>query len=330
MTLFENKNIDWDLIGIFCLVARENGIRKAARHSGISVQTISRRITLLEEKLGAKVFIREPQGVSLTKTGQQIYDDAVAAETHISNIARIGRRNLNSNSGLVSVNISEGVGTFWLTPRLNRYRKKCPNVVLDYKTSSQLVEVNPQETDIVVQLSRPTDNNLICRKLGYLHLGLYCSRDYEQYKPLPQKFDEFNEHTFVYQSSDQIDHIALLDFIGSTDFSEVIKYSVNSSLSLYQLIRTSFVIGILPTYASAIADHLMYIPSSPSGFKVELWLGYHEDVRDYPSARHFVDWLIESFDEKMFPWFGEDFVSPKKIVELDRSSWRENISTFVA
>jgi len=329
MTLFNDKNIDWDLIEVFCLVARSNGFRKAARYSGVSVQTISRRVALLEKHLDARVFSREHQGVKLTDIGKKIYDDAVAAENHITNINRISRRNLISNQGLVSANISEGIGTFWLTPRLGYYRKKSPKVVLDYKISTKLSNVNSQEVDIVVQLTKPSNNKLICRKLGCIHLGLYCSKNYHQYKSLPTSFDEFKDHTFVYQGSEQVDQLALLDFINAPDNSDVVKYTVNSSLSLYQLIRTNNCIGILPTYTSALTDNLIYIPSSPRGFKVELWVGFQEDARHYKPASNFIDWLIESFDANQFPWFGESFVHPDDIAALDRNPWRENLATFL-
>lgn len=54
----------------FCVVAEELNMTRAANRLNMSQPPLSRQIKQLEEKIGAKLFERSPQGLRLTSTGQ--------------------------------------------------------------------------------------------------------------------------------------------------------------------------------------------------------------------------------------------------------------------
>lgn len=48
-------------------------------------------------------------------------------------------------------------------------------------------------------------------------------------------------------------------------------------------------------------------------FPFDVWLTYHPDAIRTPKVRRLVDWVIESFDAKKFPWFRDEFIHPKEL-----------------
>jgi len=72
------------------------------------------------------------------------------------------------------------------------------------------------------------------------------------------------------------------------------------------------------TYASAIAGGLVPIDLD-ARCMFNIWLTYHPDAGRIPRVRQVIDWLIQSFDSRRFPWFRDEFVHPKAFPYVDRS-----------
>ncbi|WP_253447577.1 LysR family transcriptional regulator [Halomonas sp. Y3] len=60
----------------FCVVADELNITRAAQRLHMTQPPLSRKIKHLEEKVGSKLFNRSPHGLSMTVTGQFLYEQA--------------------------------------------------------------------------------------------------------------------------------------------------------------------------------------------------------------------------------------------------------------
>lgn len=60
----------------FCIVAEELNLTRAAQRMHMTQPPLSRKIKSLETNLGSKLFIRSPQGLRLTDTGQFLYEQA--------------------------------------------------------------------------------------------------------------------------------------------------------------------------------------------------------------------------------------------------------------
>ena len=50
-----------------------------------------------------------------------------------------------------------------------------------------------------------------------------------------------------------------------------------------------------------------------STFSFDIWLTYHPDAVRIPRVRRMVDWLIDAFDPRRFPWFRDEFIHPKDL-----------------
>ena len=49
---------------------------------------------------------------------------------------------------------------------------------------------------------------------------------------------------------------------------------------------------------------------------VDIWLSYHPDLREVPRVRRTVEWLIEQFSPRLYPWFRDDYVDPRDFARL--------------
>lgn len=325
----EPGRLEWDQVETFHVVADSGGFRQAQRKTGQSLETLRRRVDAFEKSLGVKLFRRENTGLRLTEIGREVFQNTAAARDSIAAIGRVTRRSAAAKAGLVSLSAPEGIGIFWLTPRLKLFKARFPDVVLDLNSTMRLADINLNEADITIQYARPKGGNLMCRKLGSLHIIFYCSRDYAREYGLPKGFDDLKGHRIAYQSSEQLDETALLRLFAADDPTGVVQYRVNSSFALYQLARTGVVLTALPSYVSAFREDLIAIDFGGVSYPLELWLAWHPDVQDFEPARALRDWILENFDSQKFPWFKEDYVRAETLASLDCAEWRINMGQFV-
>src|SRR5690242_19776765 len=73
----------WDAIRIFYLVANAGSYTKAADVLHTSQANLSRTISLLEKRLGVKLFDRHARGLRLTAEGCILYESARVASSHL-------------------------------------------------------------------------------------------------------------------------------------------------------------------------------------------------------------------------------------------------------
>lgn len=319
-----NARINADDLEIFYNIAVSGGYRPASRELGISFDTIRRRVDRLEKELDRKLFIREPSGVTLTTFGEELFQYAKSVNDALSAARRISHRRDQDKIGLLSLCIPEGLGSLWILPRLHQFQEHYPDITLQTVLSGLRHHEVDKRYDISIRYGEPKNVDRYSRKLGYLNIMLYAARGYEAFAGLPHSLNELKEHKLVHQTSDQFDEMVLMRLLGHKTPSKPITQIVDSSVSAYQLVRSGKVITALPTYLSAVTDNLMPIPVPEARTQIEFWLSYQKDVEGYKPAMDFVDWLVENFDHKKFPFFSEEFVDPQIIARLDRSNWREN------
>ncbi|HXL67965.1 MAG TPA: hypothetical protein VN930_04290 [Xanthobacteraceae bacterium] len=88
----------------------------------------------------------------------------------------------------------------------------------------------------------------------------------------------------------------------------------NVTSAHYWAIAKGAGIGMLPTYAYALGA---LIAAVDNGLRrqLDIWLTYHPDANKIPRIRRLIDWLIESFDPKRFPWFKDEFIHPDDLLK---------------
>ncbi len=71
-------------------------------------------------------------------------------------------------------------------------------------------------------------------------------------------------------------------------------------------------IGWLPTYVPALGDPLIPLDIGVQ-FQLDIWLTYHPDAKKIARVRQLIDWTVQSFDGRKYPWFSDEFVHPKDL-----------------
>ena len=301
---------DWDAVRVFLEVARRGSFRAAADDLGLSINALRRRISELEHQLGVALLTRHVDGVRTTAEGEEILAAALKMESASFGLIRARDRAVPSISGEVRLAVTEGLGTFWLAPRLIEFQRAYPKLLVDLHCAMQSADVLRLEADVAVQLTKPSNPDLKIVKLGRLHSMPFAGRSYIDTYGTPKTLEEALKHRLVLQIADQTATQELFEQVfPGTPHAGLVTMRTNVSSAHVWAIAKGAGIGMLPTYVHAIAARIVPIDVDLH-FHFDIWLTYHPDVVRIPRIRRMIDWLIESFDPKRFPWFRDEFIHP--------------------
>ncbi|MEM9268395.1 MAG: LysR family transcriptional regulator, partial [Pseudomonadota bacterium] len=281
-------------------------------------------------ELGLSLFDRLPNGVQLTREGARLVSSANQIEQGAFDFQRRVETFDPQKRGIVRIAATEGIGTYWLMPRLIDFQRGNPMMVVDMKASDTPADVARMEADISIQFEEPNNPSVMRRRLGSLHVYPYASRSYVDVYGSPSSINEMLDHRLVDQVGPQLDDGAWPRYLGISDIEGVIGIRTNSSAAHFFAIERGAGIGGLPTFASALGTNLIPIDIGIH-HRVDIWVTYHPDARRTPRIATMIDWLIESFDPHKYPWFRDEFIHPNAFADFDNRVWEgSEVSGYAA
>ena len=149
-------------IRVFEAAARSLSFTKAAAELGMTQAAVSYQIKLLEERLGAPLFLRQPRALALTEAGQWL----APRTTEAFDLLREAYSRFAEREGAtLTVNTMHTFAAQWLSPRLGRFQLAHPHIAVRMETTQRLVDFSREEVDVVVRSGKGKWEGLAAMKL---------------------------------------------------------------------------------------------------------------------------------------------------------------------
>jgi DNA-binding transcriptional LysR family regulator len=304
---------DWDAARIFLEVTRCGSFRSAAERLGLSINAVRRRIDDFERQTGATLFTRDVHGARLTDEGTLVVSAVERMEAASFDLMRASDSVSNTLSGEVRVAITEGLGTFWLAPRLVEFQQSFPNILVDLYCAMRSADVSRHEADVAIHLSRPTVLDVKLVRLGRMHLMLFASEKYLETHGSPKTAEDLAKHRLVLQVADEAGAKEALErLFPGRDQRELVAMKTNVSSAYYWAVANGAGIGAFPTYACALGGRMVPLDVELR-WSFDIWLSYHPGSGRIPRVRRMIDWLVEAFNPAKYPWFKDEFIHPQEL-----------------
>ena len=303
---------DWDAARIFLEVVRCGSFRSAAERLNLSINAVRRRIDDFERQIGATLFTRDVLGTHLTDEGAMVVSAVERMEAASFDLLRASGSMINPLSGEVRVAVTEGLGTFWLAPRLVEFQRSYPNIMVDLHCAMRSADVSRHEADVAVHLAQPASLDAKLVRLGRMHLMFFASEDYIERHGAPRTVEELKRHRLVLQSADQTATKEMFEiFFPGHSQRDLLAMRTNVSSANYWAVANGAGIGVFPTYACALGGKIVPLEVELRR-PFDIWLSYHPGSGRIPRVRRMIDWLVEAFNPAKFPWFRDEFVHPSE------------------
>lgn len=160
---------------LFVEVAKHKSFTLAAEALDMYISTLSRRISLLETRLGVPLFLRSTRNVELTESGKVFFDRCRYLLAETENIYEEVARNMTRAAGPVRVAIPADVYHTYMWGTSGEFAKKWPEINLVISFMHRWVDLITEPFDLDLRVGKLPDSEMVTRKLIALEPGLYAS-----------------------------------------------------------------------------------------------------------------------------------------------------------
>jgi DNA-binding transcriptional LysR family regulator len=294
--------MDWDKLRIFHAVADAGSFTHAGHELSLSQSAVSRQISALEEDLRVPLFHRHARGLILTEQGEVLYRTAHDVFTKLAAAKTRLMDSREKPSGELRITTTVGLGSVWLTPRIKEFMELYPDIQVKLLLEDEELDLSMREADVAIRLRRPTQPDLIQRKLFTVHHHVYGSVDYVKHFGIPKSATDLDKHRIlVFQGVSYLTYLSLLLSAGRDEGnSRVPALTVNSAYGLRRAVQAGAGIAILSDYLVAPDMNLVQIELDIQTPEFDTYFVYPEELKETKRVTVFRDFLVSKAREWSF------------------------------
>lgn len=183
---------------LFARIVECGSFSLAAERVQLPKSTVSRRITLLEGKLGERLLQRTTRKLVLTEFGASLLEHAqkVADETEAAG-ALVQHRQV-APSGLLRVSMPADFANVAVSTVLAQFMDRYPAISLELDLSPRRVDLVAEGFDLAIRMGNlPDDATLAARRITFSSWALYASPRYTNLRGLPEHPDDLYKHDLL-------------------------------------------------------------------------------------------------------------------------------------
>jgi DNA-binding transcriptional LysR family regulator len=165
-----SANLDLDEILAFTRVVQGGSFTAAAKAVGMPKSTVSRKLSELEARVGARLLQRTTRTVSLTDVGRVYYEHCVRIVAEVEDAELAVRRLQATPRGLLRVTVPPALSM--LGPILAEYLARYPDARIDLLCTDRRVDLVEERFDLALRAGATPDSSLIARHLGRIRRRL--------------------------------------------------------------------------------------------------------------------------------------------------------------
>ena len=239
---------------IFARVAEAGSFSRAAERLGLPKSTVSRRISVLEDRLGERLMLRTTRRLALTEFGNQLLEHARQVAAEVDAVKALSEYRRAQPSGRLRVSMPSDFATLLLTDMLAAFVALHPAVSLELDLSPRRVDLIGENFDLVVRMGDlPDDAMLAARRIAVFPSGLYAAPGYLAEHGNPVGPDDLQQHDALLLLGRNSEAVGWTLLCGEQRWEGLppARASANSPELLISLARAGAGIAAVPDYFAA-------------------------------------------------------------------------------
>ena len=153
-------------MAFFSRLVRCGSLSATARELNLSTPAVSKRLALMEARLGVQLLNRTTRRISLTQEGETYLQHARRILVDIEDMERLVSNAVAAPKGLLRVNATQGFGRSHIAPLISRFIKQHPEVQIELQLTVNPPPLSEDAFDVCIRFGEPPDARVIARKLA--------------------------------------------------------------------------------------------------------------------------------------------------------------------
>ncbi|MGH6636943.1 MAG: LysR family transcriptional regulator [Gammaproteobacteria bacterium] len=182
-------------IVVFVRVVEAKSFTAAAERLGIAKSVVSKYVTRLEERLGARLLNRTTRRLSLTEAGAALYEGSRLALEEIAIAERCVSHVQAAPRGWLKLNAPMSFGILHLGPALPEFLTRYPEITLDVSYNDRFVDVIEEGYDVTLRIiTALPDSTLVARSLTPIRFVVCAAPLYLERAGVPETPEDLIRH----------------------------------------------------------------------------------------------------------------------------------------
>jgi DNA-binding transcriptional LysR family regulator len=294
--------MDWDKLKIFHAVTQAGSFTKAAEVLNLSQSAISRQIQSLEYELKTTLYERHARGLSLTDNGEILYKTANEVISKIKDVESDLMDKKDKPSGKIVVTTVVGFGGIWLTPRIQEFMEKNPDIEVELIVTDQELDLSTREADIAIWMRQPKQLNYIQKKIIDINYHIYGSSKYLEKYGVPRTAKDLDKHNLITYGRGTPSPLSQKEWILKlgTKIKRKSVMKVNNIYALLLAVDSGVGLAALPDYMVTGKTGLVKVLGDISGPKYEAHFVYPQSLKNVARVQAFRDFIFNKVNEWKF------------------------------
>lgn len=146
----------------------------AAQSLGMSPSAISKAVSRLEDRLGARLLNRTTRSLSLTDVGASFYERCREALSQLDHAESEVSESRGVPRGRLRVDVPVSLGRRIIVPALPRFIAQYPEISVNMSMNDRVIDLVQEGIDAALRVGHLSDSSLVARRIGQLR-GVTCA-----------------------------------------------------------------------------------------------------------------------------------------------------------
>lgn len=184
-------------LGFLVMLASSGSLSAVARELGVSKAAVSKRLAVIEGRIGVALVNRTTRRMSLTPEGEAVVERARLILADMEELDQMLSQSQSVPKGLLRVNATLGFGRSHVSPVISRFSRQYPQVDVQLQLSANPPLVTEDSFDVCIRFGPPPDTRMIARRLASNRRLLCASPDYLRRHGEPKSPQDLVHHNCI-------------------------------------------------------------------------------------------------------------------------------------
>lgn len=288
-------NFDWNCARAFLVTVEQGSLSAAARALDLTQPTLSRQVQALEDELGVVLFERIGRGLELTTTGRDLYQYVIAMGEAANQLSLSASGKSTRLEGDISISCTDLFATFEIPGIVKELRNIHPGINIDIIASDDASDLKRREADIAIRSFRPTESDLIIRRLTKSKANLYATEEYLKSIGSPKSTKELANAIFLGFGKLNNNYMKALQGWGIPVDESNFSVRCNNHNAHWEMTKLGIGIGVMPIEIADYEPGVRPVFEDRIIYEGDTWLVTHSELRTNLRVRTVFDFLCERF-----------------------------------
>lgn len=283
----------------FVSVVDQGGFTDAAKRLGVSKSAVSKHVSALETRLGARLLNRTTRRVNPTEIGLAYYDRAKVVLSGASEADEMVNAMQTAPRGALRLSVPVSFGISQVSGIVGAFLREYPDVSVNMVLDDRFVELVSEGFDVAIRIGKLEDSSLRARKLAETRPVMVASAEYLETHGTPGSPDALSHHELLHYSNLATGNFWRLRTRSGEERHVRVggRLTANNGESLLRAAESGLGIAVVPSFILGNAVTKGRLQVIDPGAELDLlgiYAVYPPGRYTQPKLRAFIDFLAEN------------------------------------